>query len=455
MRHRAVRARRGSTEGLVAPEANCYSRAAAHATFVLHPDARARRRAPCGITETDSRVGIVAFVGEIVLEGLPATPPEQTPRKRASRAPGIHLLIVAGTRPECIKLAPIVRVLRQRRGLAAVVVNSGQHPEAVRRTFAEFDVACDRELPALPAAPNLAQASLRLTHTLAQVVGECRPAVVLVQGDTLTAYAGTRAGAASGCPVVHVEAGLRAPSVEDPFPEEWFRRRIARHARWHFAPCDSAYLNLVAEGTPLEHIRQVGNTGIDSLRALLAHHPLPTMGEARGEVLVTLHRRENWDSKADVICDALLDLAHARPELRMRVPVHPNPRIAPRLRKRLSGCAQFTLAAPLAYREFIAAVARAPLVISDSGGVQEEVPHLGVPLLVPRSCTERPEGVATGFVRIVEVSREAIVREALALLAAPRRAPLPFDADAPFGDGTAASRIVDVLEAALLDTVAA
>ena len=139
----------------------------------------------------------------------------------------------------------------------------------------------------------------------------------------------------------------------------------------------------------------------------------------------------------------------------MLLPVHPNPRIAPRIRHRLGGHAQFTLVAPMGYREFIMAAANAALVISDSGGIQEEVPHLGVPLLVPRSCTERPEGVATGFVRLVAVDRDAIVREALELLAMPRAVPLPFDHHAPFGDGAAAARIVDVLEASLVDAIAA
>ncbi|MCC6195228.1 MAG: UDP-N-acetylglucosamine 2-epimerase (non-hydrolyzing) [Burkholderiales bacterium] len=378
-----------------------------------------------------------------------------TATARSPRARRHDVLIVAGTRPECIKLAPVVRELGERRRLSVLVVNSGQHAEAVRRSFGEFGVTCDVELPQHPCAANLAAASRRLTHALTRVVAEFRPALVLVQGDTLTAYAGTRAAVRAGRPVGHVEAGLRAPSASDPFPEEWFRRRIARHARIHFAPCDSAYRNLVAEGTPPARIRQVGNTGIDSLRALLAANPSVLSGAAGREILVTLHRRENWDSRADDICDALLDLARARPDLRVRLPVHPNPRIAPRLRKRLAGHAQFTLAAPLAYGEFIAAVARAPLVISDSGGIQEEVPHLGVPLLVPRSCTERPEGVATGFVRIVPASRDDVVREALSMLAAPRRAPLPFDRNAPFGDGTAAAKIAGVLEASLRESAAA
>ena len=324
------------------------------------------------------------------------------------------------------------------------MLNSGQHAEAVRRTFAEFEVRCDVELPALPCSPNLAAASARLIAGLEETIVRTRPSLVVVQGDTLTAYAGARAAARTGYPVAHVEAGLRAPTASDPFPEEWFRRRIARHADLHFAPSDSAYFNLVAEGVPGDRIHRTGNTGIDSLRALLSQRPVSAAIERHRRALVTLHRRENWDSKADTICDALIEICERVPDLRMLVPVHPNPRIAPRLRKRLGAHERFELVSPLAYREFIAAAASAALVISDSGGIQEEVAHLGVPLIVPRSCTERPEGVATGFVRIVGTERAVIVREALAMLAQPRRAPLPFDRSAPFGDGEAASRIVDV-----------
>ncbi len=348
-----------------------------------------------------------------------------------------------------------MRELEQRRAFGGIVVNSGQHAAAVQRTFAEFRVTCDIELSQLPGAPNLAAATRALSARLAEVIEREEPSLVVVQGDTLTAYAGARAAAELRYPVAHVEAGLRSPCVSDPFPEEWFRRRIARIADLHFAPCESAFVNLRDEGVARERIHLVGNTGIDSLRALLAQHSAEPPAHVTSEVLVTLHRRENWDGKADEICDALLALAAKRPELRVLLPVHPNPRIAPRLRKRLSGHPQFTLVAPLAYREFIAAVRRAVLVVSDSGGIQEEVPHLGVPLLVPRSCTERPEGVATGFVRIVPVTRDAIVREALEMLDAPRRPPLAFDRAAPFGDGASAGRIVDVLESVLADAEAA
>ena len=386
----------------------------------------------------------------------PVQPAARPGRTHASGARDVAL-VIAGTRPECIKLAPVVRELAHRHALAGVVVNSGQHLDAVRRTFAEFDIEADIELPALPAQPNLGAASRHLVDALAAVIRHVRPSLVVVQGDTLTAYAGARAGARTGFPVVHVEAGLRAPTVADPFPEEWFRRRIARHADYHFAPSASAQRNLLAEGTPAARVHNVGNTGIDSLRRLLAHHALlPARAHApRSQVLVTLHRRENWDGKANVICDALIALGAARPDLRLLVPVHPNPRIAPRIRQRLGGHPQFTLVPPMNYREFIAAAAGAALIVSDSGGIQEEVPHLGVPLLVPRSCTERPEGVERGYVRLVAVDRDVIVAEALALLAAPPSLPLPFDQDAPFGDGAAAARIIDVLEAALVEAVAA
>jgi UDP-N-acetylglucosamine 2-epimerase (non-hydrolysing) len=349
----------------------------------------------------------------------------------------------------------VVRQLRERRSLACIVVNSGQHPEAVRRTFAEFDVGCDAELPPLPATPNLAAASRYLADALGHVVAQIDPWLVIVQGDTLTAYAGARAAARAGYPVAHVEAGLRAPTPSDPFPEEWFRRQIARHAWLHFAPCDSAYANLVAEGVPAERIHRTGNTGIDSLRRLLSQHPIAPRADGGRRVLVTLHRRENWDSKADGICNALIEICDRVPGLHMLVPVHPNPRMAHRLRKQLANDSRFSLVQPLAYREFIAAAAGAALVISDSGGIQEEVAHLGVPLVVPRSCTERPECVDTGFVRIVGSARDDIVREALAMLALPRRAPIPFDASAPFGDGAAASRVVDVLESVLAEAEAA
>jgi UDP-N-acetylglucosamine 2-epimerase (non-hydrolysing) len=361
------------------------------------------------------------------------------------------VLIVAGTRPECIKLAPVVAALSARGGFAVVVVNSGQHRDAVRQTFASFGIRTDIDLAALPAQPNLAAASAQLRAGLRAVIARLRPAIALVQGDTLTAYAGARAARDAGCLVGHIEAGLRTDSIRDPFPEEWFRRRIARSADLHFAPSDSAVGNLLAEGFERAAIHRVGNTGIDALRDVLggARSLRLLTSTPRRQVLVTLHRRENCDDQADVVCDALIDLVDARPGLSVLFPVHPNPRIARRVRRRLGAHPAFELALPLPYRSFIRRAAGAALIISDSGGIQEEAPHLGVPLLVPRANTERPESVASAMVRLVRVDRALLAAAAGEMLDAPRRAPLPFDDAAPYGAGDAAQRIMHVLDLAL------
>ena len=360
-------------------------------------------------------------------------------------------LIIAGTRPECIKLVPVIRALDGRGALRPWVVNSGQHRDGVRAVLATFGLRADVELDGLAPGASLRAHSDRLRRRLQSSIDEVRPTWVVVQGDTLTAYAAARAASDAGCRVAHVEAGLRTESVRDPFPEEWFRRRIARLAHLHFAPSASAVDNLLREGIEPQSIHRTGNTAIDSLRALMtewAAEPAPD-APRRDTVLVTLHRRENWGGSVDVICDALLDIAARRPALRFVFPVHPNPRVAPRVRERLEGRHGFDLVPPMSYRAFVRAAADAALIISDSGGVQEEAPHLGTPVLVPRANTERPEAVATGFVRLIAADRDVLVAAALTALAAPRRPGLPFDAAAPFGAGDAGPRIAAILAASV------
>ena len=358
------------------------------------------------------------------------------------------VLVIAGTRPECIKLAPVVQALAAA-GLPTVLLSSGQHLQAVRSTLLEFDLAPDVELAALPQMPNLAAASAHLRVELHAAIERYAPAAVVVQGDTLTAHAGAVAATQARCALAHVEAGLRTSALDNPFPEEWFRRRIATHATWHFAPSRGAAAHLRAEGVPEERIHCVGNPGIDSLRGVLRDSPAAAFVRDPRRVLVTLHRRENYDANAEVICRALLRLADAEPVLTLLLPVHPNPRIAARIRRRLDGHPAFRLVEPMAYKPFIRAAATAGLIISDSGGIQEEAPHLGTPLLVPRANTERPECLATGFVRLTAVDEDAIVGHARALLSAPPRAALAIDARAPFGDGHAGRRIAAALCAAL------
>jgi UDP-N-acetylglucosamine 2-epimerase (non-hydrolysing) len=334
-----------------------------------------------------------------------------------------------------------------------VLVNSGQHCLAVRRTFAEFDIRCDVELAELPQLPWLGASHDHLRVELRAVLERIKPAMVIVQGDTLTAYSGARAAHDTSNVLAHVEAGLRTDTISDPFPEEWFRRRIARYASVHFAPSASATRNLLAEGVDRRSVHQVGNTGIDSLRTLLAEmqNPDRMVRRARDIVLVTLHRRENHDRNAGIVCDALIALAKARPDLRVLFPIHPNPRVSAPIRRRLESHPAFDLVAPMSYRDFVFNAAGAALIISDSGGIQEEAPHLGTHLLVPRSNTERPEGVETGWVQLVRVDRTAILEAALEKLAAPSMRPVPIDEHAPFGEGNAADKIVHIVEQTLFD----
>jgi len=367
-------------------------------------------------------------------------------RARAGVRPPL-VLVVAGTRPEAIKIASLVKAFAASDAVAVRVVNSGQHPVAVRDTLAEFGLAADIELAPLPPLPNLMASFGHLRDELDEVIARWAPASVIVQGDTLTAWAAAVAAHGRGHPVAHVEAGLRTPSVSDPFPEEWFRRRIARVASWHFAPTSDAARNLLDEGVDPASVFCTGNTGIDSLKHALASLDPLRDEEPRGAetVLVTLHRRENHDRNADVVCRALIRLAAQRPGLRITLPVHPNPRVAVPIRRRLGGHPAVNLVAPMAYRQFIAVAAEASLIVSDSGGIQEEAAHLGTPLLVPRSNTERPEAIATGFVRLVKVDEDCLVAAACAALDAPRRRPLPIDAAAPFGAGDAGLRIARIV----------
>ncbi|MEP6941836.1 MAG: UDP-N-acetylglucosamine 2-epimerase (non-hydrolyzing) [Betaproteobacteria bacterium] len=398
---------------------------------------------------------VQSFASALRDESLSPSPASDVGQARRLHAVNAHpstppskILLVAGTRPECIKLAPLAHALARHPDLRVGLVNSGQHATAVRACLAEMGLQADVELAPLPALPHLAASHRHLRRALAQVIRGESPDLVFVQGDTLTAYTAARAAHDAGCDVAHIEAGLRTDAVLEPFPEEWFRRRIARYACLHFAPSQSAFENLLAEGIDARSVHRVGNTGIDSLRRCLqAQSPAQLRGRrVRSTVLVTLHRRANYDRNSAIICDALADLAAARPELRFLFPVHPNPRVSAAIRRRLEAHPAFDLVEPMRYSHFIECAARAALIISDSGGIQEEAPHLGTPLLVPRINTERPECLATGFVRLVAVNRESIVRSALDALDAQRPAPLPFDERAPFGAGDAAQRIVAVLE---------
>jgi UDP-N-acetylglucosamine 2-epimerase (non-hydrolysing) len=362
-----------------------------------------------------------------------------------------RILLVAGTRPECLKLASVVRALRQDPDGEPILLNSGQHEEMVRRTFAHLGIDC--EITAQQLVPmSLSHAVRALRERIRNIARERSADLLIAQGDTSTAYATALAARDLDLPLAHIEAGLRTDHPWRPFPEELFRRRIALIAQLHFAPTVIAERNLLQEGIPAARIHRVGNTAIDILRDEIENDRrealcfLPdAFARATDLVTLTLHRRENYGHGLDIACAAVLDLLQANPQLVLVCPVHPNPTVGNRIRRHLAAHPRIALVEPLDYRDFIAVLRRSRLAITDSGGIQEEAPYLGLPVLVVRENTERPESVALGCAHLVPLRRESIVAEAQRMLAAPRMPRLDFTAGAAYGDGRSGERIAQAV----------
>lgn len=346
--------------------------------------------------------------------------------------------IVVGTRPEAIKLAPVILALRAR-GAKPIVCLTGQHRELAADALGWFGLSADLTLGPHPAGLDEMIASL-LTR-LGQAMDAVRPDRVVVQGDTASAFAGALAAHNRGLPVAHVEAGLRTGDLAAPWPEEGHRKLIAALADLHFAPTPAAAAALRAENIAPGAIRVTGNTGIDALHSILRQSgaPPPAMG-AKKLVLATCHRRESLGEGFRQIAAALAVLAR-RTDATVALTLHPNPAV----RSTFTDLPGVRLLDPLPYPDFIRLLATAHLALTDSGGVQEEAPALGIPLLVMRDATERPEGVTAGTARLVGRCRDRIVAEACLLLDDPRRHAAMRRAHSPYGDGRAAERIAAML----------
>jgi len=352
------------------------------------------------------------------------------------------LAVLAGTRPECLKLVSLIRAGRNCSDLQLVVISSGQHPGMVRRTLAQWSLEADLELPRPPTPISLSGTVRWLRDHARAALRDCGARALVVQGDTSTAYAGALAARAAGITLIHVEAGLRTSDPMRPFPEEMFRRRIGPIADWHYAPTARAADNLLHEGVPGERIETTGNTGIDALRLALAADDPPRAATEGRLLVLTLHRRENYGPRLEQVCNAVLELLALHPDFHVVCPVHPNPTIGSRMRRMLGAHSRIHLTEPLDYVPFVRLLARAALVITDSGGIQEEAPYLGVPVVVARENTERPEALLWGATRLVAARCADVIKAAQALLAAPRPLAAAFDAAAPFGDGLAGTRIM-------------
>jgi UDP-N-acetylglucosamine 2-epimerase (non-hydrolysing) len=363
-----------------------------------------------------------------------------------TRAP---IAVLFGTRPEAIKLAPVVLALRES-GVPHVVVATGQHTTMVAEVLDLFDIRPDDDLELMSRGQSLDQLLSRALERVGAMLDERRPAAVVVQGDTTSMLGSALAAFHHQIPVAHVEAGLRSNDVGQPFPEEMNRRVASAIARWHFAPTESAAANLRREGIATG-LHVVGNTVVDAL------HLIGTEGSALPEpfasfvcdapyLLATAHRRESWDGGIAAIATALHGVLTAMPELRLVFATHPNPIARDPVDAILGSEPRAMVVDALPYPTFLSLLAGARLAVSDSGGVQEEGPTLGVPVLVTRTVTERPDGIDAGAVELVGTDVDRVRETTLDLLADPTRlAAMSSAGRAIYGDGTAAQRIVAVI----------
>lgn len=372
----------------------------------------------------------------------------------------IRVLSVFGTRPEAIKMAPLVRALAADPRFEAEVCVTAQHRDMLDQALRLFEIRPDYDLDLMRPGQTLHALTARIVEGLAEVFAQSRPEVVLVHGDTTTCLAATLAAFYSQIPVGHVEAGLRTGDLSAPFPEEANRVLCDRLARWHFAPTEGSAALLRGEGCPAERVFVTGNTVIDALlwvrdrvRALPLDVDGPVFGRAEALfsspeaplLLVTGHRRESFGQGFRDICGALRTLALRHPALRIVYPVHLNPNVQAPVNELLSDLTNVILLKPLDYRPFVRLMDRATLILTDSGGIQEEAPSLGKPVLVMREVTERPEGIASGTVRLVGTDPARIVAEVEALLLDPEARDAMARRHNPYGDGQASARILDAL----------
>ncbi|GIH03442.1 UDP-N-acetyl glucosamine 2-epimerase [Rhizocola hellebori] len=366
---------------------------------------------------------------------------------------GAEVLLLVGTRPEAVKVAPVALALAAHPSIRPLLVHSGQHGSIVRDALAPFGLWPDESLEVKRSSGSQAELMAGVLPRLDELLVRRAPDAVLVQGDTTTTLAGALAAYWRRIPVVHLEAGLRTGNRDSPFPEEGNRQLVARIASLHLAPTVGAAQALQAESVPAADIVVTGNTVVDAIQhmALLDRSPVSPQlaaveklldGCGGRMVLITLHRRESWGAPMARMLAAIRQVVDEHPDLHALLPMHPNPAVREQLAS-ASGHPRIQVIEPLDYPDLVRALRRSALVLTDSGGIQEEAPSFGVPVLVLREVTERPEAIDAGCAWLVGTDPVAIVKSARRLLAARRRLRIKRN---PFGDGMAAARVVSALE---------
>ena len=360
--------------------------------------------------------------------------------------------IILGTRPEAIKLAPVIQAFQQAKSVDVEVILTGQHREMVEQVMQLFDLKADKDLEIMQAGQSLTDITERSLRGLEKLFKQNKPDFVIVQGDTTTAFAATLAAFYQQIPVGHVEAGLRTDDLFNPFPEEANRRLISQLTQLHFAPTTLAVENLQRSGVVGE-IHHTGNTVIDALLTVAKRQPacdIKGLEWSKYRVLLaTVHRRENWGAPLQDIAQSFLQLLELFPDTALLLPLHRNPTVREPLQQLLGSHPRVFLTEPLDYAQLVGAIGKSYLLLTDSGGLQEEAPSLGKPVLVLRETTERPEAVTAGTAKLVGTNPDVIVSNAKELLSDETAYQKMATAINPFGDGHASERILKLVEAYL------
>lgn len=360
-----------------------------------------------------------------------------------------RIMLVFGTRPEAIKMCPLVNVLKARPDDFDVVVTvTGQHREMLQQVLDVFGVVPDHNLDVMRPGQTLFDVTYGVLTRLKPILEEEKPDVVLVHGDTTTSFAAALACFYLQIPVGHVEAGLRTHDIYSPWPEEFNRQAVDIVAHWYFAPTEISKQNLLSEGKPEDRIWVTGNTGIDALRTTVRQdYESPELRWADGSrlILITAHRRENLGEPMHRMFRAIRRVMEEHPDTKAIYPIHMNPLVRKAAHDELDGFDRLRIIGPLDVLDFHNFMAHSYLVLTDSGGIQEEAPSLGKPVLVMRGTTERPEGVIAGSLKLVGTDEEVIYREFSRLLTDPKEYATMSRASNPYGDGFASERIADVL----------
>lgn len=361
------------------------------------------------------------------------------------------VMLVFGTRPEAIKMCPLVNELKTRESIKTVVCVTGQHRQMLDQVLDAFSVTPDYDLSIMKSGQTLFDITTNILGGIGRVLDEAKPDVVLVHGDTSTTFATALACFYKQIPVGHVEAGLRTYNIYSPYPEEFNRQAVGIVAKYNFSPTELAKQNLLSEGKAPDSIYVTGNTAIDALKTTVRDdysHPELTWASDSRLIIITAHRRENLGEPMHHMFRAIRRIMDEHPDVKAIYPIHMNPVVRKAADEELGGCDRIHIIEPLEVLDFHNFLARSYLILTDSGGIQEEAPSLGKPVLVMRDTTERPEGIKAGTLKLVGTDEEVIYRNFKELLENQEAYDTMAHTENPYGDGYACKRIADILEKA-------